>query len=134
MGSAGSIPYDEDGDLTDNANPGVIKRIPIEVPSRHRGTFGGALRSVGSFGLGGRSRAKGVSLRSAMSMDLDASEVDKVRRDFEMYKISKQNERSDLVKKEKKLESENRRLRAELQVCANPEGSGVYFTKLKNHL
>ena len=58
----------------------------------------------------------GVSLRSAMSVDMDSSEVDKVRREFEMYKIGKQNEMSDLIKKEKKLESENRRLRAELQV------------------
>ncbi len=110
MGTGGSIPYDEDGDITDN-NPGVIKRIPIEVPARHRGTF---LRSVGSFGIS--RKGKGISLRSAMSMDLDSSEVDKIRRDFEMFKISKGNEMSDLVKKEKKLESENRRLRAELQV------------------
>ena len=114
MGTSGSIPFDDDGDITDKDKPGVIKRIPIEVPSRHRGTF---LRSVGSFGLG--RRGKGVSLRSAMSMDLDSSEVDKIRRDFEMFKISKQNEMSDLVKKEKKLESENRRLRAELQASFN---------------
>ena len=51
-----------------------------------------------------------------MSVDMDSSEVDKIRREFEMYKIGKQNEMSDLIKKEKKLESENRRLRAELQV------------------
>ncbi|XP_038047138.1 nephrocystin-3-like [Patiria miniata] len=108
MGTGSSFPNDEDADISDS-NPGVIKRIPIELKPRK--TLGGTLRSVGSFGR----RQKGVSLRSALSVDMDSSEVDKVRRDFEMYKIGKQNEMSDLIKKEKKLESENKRLRAELQ-------------------
>ncbi|XP_071791220.1 nephrocystin-3-like [Asterias amurensis] len=108
MGTGSSFQRDEDGDISDS-NPGVIKRIPIELKPRR--TLGGTLRSVGSFGR----RPKGVSLRSAMSVDMDSSEGDKIRREFEMYKIGKQNEMSDLIKKEKKLESENRRLRAELQ-------------------
>ncbi|XP_022107345.1 nephrocystin-3-like [Acanthaster planci] len=108
MGTGSSFPNDEDADMSDS-NPGVIKRIPIELKPRK--SLGGTLRSVGSFGR----RQKGVSLRSALSVDLDSSEVDKVRREFEMYKIGKQNEMSDLIKKEKKLESENKRLRAELQ-------------------
>ena len=57
-----------------------------------------------------------MSLRSSLSVELENTEVEKLRRDFEMFKIGKQNEMSDLLKKEKKLESENRRLRAELQV------------------
>ncbi|XP_041472246.1 nephrocystin-3-like isoform X2 [Lytechinus variegatus] len=105
MGTGSSFPNDGD----DDDQPGVIKRIPIEMKPRR--TLGSALRSVGSFGR----RPKGMSLRSSLSVELESTEVEKLRRDFEMFKIAKQNEMSDLLKKEKKLESENRRLRAELQ-------------------
>ncbi|XP_071510477.1 nephrocystin-3-like [Diadema antillarum] len=105
MGTGSSFPNDGD----DDDQPGVIKRIPIEMKPRR--TLGSALRSVGSFGR----RPKGMSLRSSLSVELESTEVEKLRRDFEMFKIGKQNEMSDLLKKEKKLESENRRLRAELQ-------------------
>ena len=106
MGTGSSFPNDGD----DDDQPGVIKRIPIEMKPRR--TLGNALRSVGSFGR----RPKGMSLRSSLSVEFESTEVEKLRRDFEMFKIAKQNEMSDLLKKEKKLESENRRLRAELQV------------------
>eukprot|EP00057_Strongylocentrotus_purpuratus_P034426 XP_795144.4 PREDICTED: nephrocystin-3 [Strongylocentrotus purpuratus] len=105
MGTGSSFPNDGD----DDDQPGVIKRIPIEMKPRR--TLGNALRSVGSFGR----RPKGMSLRSSLSVEFESTEVEKLRRDFEMFKIAKQNEMSDLLKKEKKLESENRRLRAELQ-------------------
>ncbi|XP_070569543.1 nephrocystin-3-like [Ptychodera flava] len=108
MGSGSSFMQEEECDIiSDN---GVIKRIPIEVKPRR------TLR--GSFRGGGRSfirRNKGASLRSALSVDLENTEVEKIRKEYEMLKISKQNETSDLQKKQQKLESENRRLRAELQ-------------------
>uniref|UniRef100_A0A2C9LVP2 Nephrocystin-3 n=1 Tax=Biomphalaria glabrata TaxID=6526 RepID=A0A2C9LVP2_BIOGL len=86
---------------------GVLKRIPIEI--KPRGKLG--LRSVGSLG---RSKPKGGSLRSALSMDLENPEVERIRKDFEMYRLNKDNEIANMQKKEKKLETENKRLRAEL--------------------
>ncbi|XP_071941741.1 nephrocystin-3-like [Antedon mediterranea] len=87
---------------------GVVTRIPIEVKPRRT-----LLPSVGSLTLG--RKGKGASMRSALSVELENTELDRIRRDFETYKYSKQTEVADLAKKEKKLESENRRLRAELQ-------------------
>ncbi|KAJ8019495.1 Nephrocystin-3 [Holothuria leucospilota] len=107
MGTGGSFPQKDEFDLSEE--PGVIKRIPIEMNPRR--TLGGALRSVGSLGR----RPRGVSLRSTFSMELDNVEVEKIRKEFEMYKISKQTEMGDSLKKVNKLENENRRLRAELQ-------------------
>ncbi|PIK40570.1 putative nephrocystin-3 [Apostichopus japonicus] len=107
MGSGSSFPQHDEFDLSDE--PGVVKRIPIEMNPRR--TFGGALRSVGSLGR----RPRGVSLRSTFSVELDNTEVEKIRKEFEMYKISKQAEMGDSLKKVNKLENENRRLRAELQ-------------------
>ncbi|CAL1539739.1 unnamed protein product [Lymnaea stagnalis] len=86
---------------------GVLKRIPIEI--KPRGKLG--LRSVGSLG---RSKPKGGSLRSALSMDLENPEVERIRKDFEMYRLNKDNETANMQKKEQKLETENKRLRAEL--------------------
>lgn len=108
MGTGSSFPQKDEFDLSEE--PGVIKRIPIEMNPRR--TLGGALRSVGSLGR----RPRGVSLRSTFSMELDNVEVEKIRKEFEMYKISKQTEMGDSLKKVNKLENENRRLRAELQV------------------
>ena len=89
---------------------GVVKHIPIEV--KPRGRLG--LKS------GGRSMSKpkgSSSLRSALSVDVSENpEVDRVLKEFDMYKLNKENEISNMVKKEKKLETENRKLRAELQV------------------
>ncbi|GFS01018.1 nephrocystin-3 [Elysia marginata] len=99
---------DEDilGSDLEGAN-GVLKRIPIEI--KPRGKLG--LRSVGSLG---RSKPKGGSLRSALSMDLENPEVERIRKDFEMYRLNRDNEMANCHKKERKLETENKRLRAEL--------------------
>ncbi|XP_077997174.1 nephrocystin-3-like [Glandiceps talaboti] len=109
MGTGSSFEQEEDCDIiSDN---GVIKRIPIEVKPRR--TLGGSFRQGGRSFIGRRN--KGASLRSALSVDLENTEVEKIRKEYEMYKIGKQNEMGDLLKKQQKLESENRRVRAELQ-------------------
>ena len=41
--------------------------------------------------------------------------MERIRKEFEMYRLNKENEIANMQKKEKKLETENRRLRAELQ-------------------
>lgn len=74
-----------------------------------RGKLG--LRSVSSFG--NKKKQVGGSLRSALSIDLDP-EVEKIRRDFEMYRLNKENEMASIKKTAERLETENRRLRGEL--------------------
>ena len=111
MGTGGSLLHHNDEDdvlgvYEYESSDGVIKSIPVEV--KPRGRLG--LRSVKSFG-----KPKGGSLRSALSVDLENPEVEKIRRDFEMYRLNKENEVANMEKKVLKFETENRRLRAELQ-------------------
>ena len=111
MGAGGSFmrSHDDDdilGSDLDGAGHGVIKRIPIEM--KPRGKLG--LRSVGSVGR----KPKGGSLRSALSVDLENPEVERIKKDFEMYRLNKENDIANMQKKEQKLETENKRLRAEL--------------------
>ena len=47
-------------------------------------------------------------------MDLENPEVERIRKDFEMYRLNTDNEMANCQKKERKLETENKRLRAEL--------------------
>ena len=56
-------------------------------------------------------------LVQALSVDLEDPEVTRIRRDFEMYKMNKDNELQNNQKKLQIVEMENRKLRAELQVC-----------------
>ncbi|PVD37428.1 hypothetical protein C0Q70_00018 [Pomacea canaliculata] len=111
MGAGGSFMRSQDdddilgSDLEGNGH-GVIKRIPIEM--KPRGKLG--LRSVGSLGR----KPKGGSLRSALSVDLENPEVERIKKDFEMYRLNKENDIANMQKKEQKLEMENKRLRAEL--------------------
>lgn len=103
----------EDDDMLDVDSHGVgeLKHIPIEIKPRGRlGQFG--LRSVGSLG---KKQPKGGSLQSALSFDLENPEVERIRRDFEMFRKNKDNELANLQKKEQKLEAESKRLRAELK-------------------
>ncbi|XP_076448503.1 nephrocystin-3-like isoform X2 [Babylonia areolata] len=111
MGAGGSFmrSHDDDdilGSDLDGTGHGVIKRIPIEM--KPRGKLG--LRSVGSLGR----KPKGGSLRSALSVDLENPEVERIKKDFEMYRLNKENDIANMQKKEQKLETENKRLRAEL--------------------
>ena len=109
MGTGGSFLRhndEDDGVYEYEGSDGVIKRIPIEV--KPRGRIG--LRSVKSV-----AKPKSGSLRSALSVDLENAEVEKIRRDFEMYRLNKENDLANMQKKVQKFETENRRLRAELQ-------------------
>lgn len=102
---------------------GVMKNIPVEfsAPQRKSVSLANSLRSVGSFGRKKSSGSKGKvitkssSLRSALSFDFD-SEVDKLRKEYEVFRFSKQAEVAELQVAKQKLQSENRRLRGELKV------------------
>jgi nephrocystin-3 len=83
MGTGGSFlhnPEDDDilGKDLDGSSRGVIKRIPIEI--RPRGRLG--LKS------GSSRKPKGGSLSSALSVEIENTEVEKIRKEFEMYRYS----------------------------------------------
>ncbi|KAK3083411.1 hypothetical protein FSP39_021957 [Pinctada imbricata] len=105
----------ESGNDLDGSSHGVIKRIPVEIKPRGK---------LGILSQGSRKDKKiGGSLRSALSVDLENPEVEKIRKEFEMYRLNKENDITDMKKKETRLQMENKRLRAELLVlqktCTN---------------
>ncbi|XP_061410633.1 nephrocystin-3 [Lethenteron reissneri] len=98
------------------APPGLASRgcteIPIEMKPRQKLVPNARLRSVGS-----ARRFKGASFRSVTSVvDLElAPELERLRKEYEIFRVTKSNEVADMKRKEEKLDSENKRLRAELQ-------------------
>ncbi|XP_034718379.1 nephrocystin-3 [Etheostoma cragini] len=86
---------------------GEACEIPVEVKPKAR-----LLRS--SFRRG--PRVIGASFKSTGSVDLEyAAEYERLRKEYEIFRVSKNNEISSMQKKESKLDEENKRLRAELQ-------------------
>jgi len=57
-------------------------------------------------------------MRSALSVDLEHPDVERIRKEFELFRLNKENEAANAKKKEAKLETENRKLRVELQVSS----------------
>lgn len=87
---------------------GEACEIPVEVKPKAR-----LLRS--SFRRG--PRVIGASFKSTGSVDLEyAAEYERLRKEYEIFRVSKNNEILSMQKKEAKLDEENKRLRAELQV------------------
>ncbi|XP_075241211.1 nephrocystin-3-like [Convolutriloba macropyga] len=142
MGSAGSFPKDEADDINSfrrrnliNSSRGIEQQIPVEVKPRKRlgksrpqANQTTSVQSLSnSFTHNGqgpssilKKKTTGASLRSVLSndtvLDLENNvELEKMRREFDNFKLSKQNEIVDMQKREKKLESENKRLRGEVQ-------------------
>uniref|UniRef100_A0A671KIL4 Nephrocystin-3 n=1 Tax=Sinocyclocheilus anshuiensis TaxID=1608454 RepID=A0A671KIL4_9TELE len=86
---------------------GEACEIPVEVKPKAR-----LLRS--SFRRG--PRVIGASFKSTGSVELEyAAEYERLRKDYEIFRVSKNNEIASMQKKEAKLDEENKRLRAELQ-------------------
>ncbi|XP_057680349.1 nephrocystin-3 [Corythoichthys intestinalis] len=86
---------------------GEACEIPVEVKPKAR-----LLRS--SFRRG--PRVIGASFKSTGSVDLEyAAEYERLRKEYEIFRVSKNNEITSMQKKEAKLDEENKRLRAELQ-------------------
>eukprot|EP00058_Branchiostoma_floridae_P020647 XP_002606137.1 hypothetical protein BRAFLDRAFT_88048 [Branchiostoma floridae] len=109
MGTSSSLLRSRESleELTDGVYLDGNLDIPNEVKPRHA-----LLRSVGSFGR----RMKGASFRSNASVDLmENPEAERIRKEYEMFRYSKQSEIQDMQKKMEKLENENKRLRGELQ-------------------
>lgn len=109
MGTASSLV--SPGDVIEDgygAEGGEACEIPVEVKPKAR-----LVRS--SFRRG--PRVIGASFKSTGSVELEyAAEYERLRKDYEIFRVSKNNEIAAMQKKEAKLDEENKRLRAELQV------------------
>lgn len=57
-----------------------------------------------------------MCFRSALSIDLENPEVERIRREYEIYRLNTENEVQNMTREKQKLENDNRRLRAELTV------------------
>ncbi|XP_048121940.1 nephrocystin-3 isoform X4 [Alosa alosa] len=108
MGTASSLV--SPGEVIEDAyggEGGEACEIPVEVKPKAR-----LLRS--SFRRG--PRVIGASFKSTGSVDLEyTAEYERLRKDYDIFRVSKNNEIASMQKKEAKLDEENKRLRAELQ-------------------
>ncbi|CAL8312603.1 unnamed protein product [Merluccius merluccius] len=110
MGTASSLvsPGEVIEDGYGGEDGGEACEIPVEVKPKAR-----LLRS--SFRRGPRVIG-GASFKSTGSVDLEyAAEYERLRKEYEIFRVSKNNEIASMQKKEAKLDEENKRLRAELQ-------------------
>ena len=108
MGTGVSLRNNDEEDAGDYSNePGVTKRIPVEI--KPRGKLG--LRaSLSSFAK----KQKNGSTQSALSDEGLHPGVVQMKKDFDMLKLTKDNELASVVKSLEKTETEYKRLRSEL--------------------
>ncbi|XP_053546828.1 nephrocystin-3 [Bombina bombina] len=106
MGTASSL-VNPGEVIEDTYGGGEACEIPVEVKPKAR-----LLRS--SFRRG--PRVIGASFKSTASVDLEyAAEYERLKKEYEIFRVSKNNEIASMQKKEIKIDEENKRLRAELQ-------------------
>ncbi|XP_020367209.2 nephrocystin-3 isoform X1 [Rhincodon typus] len=107
MGTASSLIGPNEVIEDTDGGGGEACEIPVEFKPKAR-----LLRS--SFRRG--PRVIGASFKSTASVDLEcAAEYERLKKEYEIFRVSKNNEIASMQKKETKLDKENKRLRAELQ-------------------
>lgn len=119
MGTASSLvsPAGGVGEvIEDTYGGGEACEIPVEVKPKAR-LLRGSLRRVGASRPGGLIGASFKSTASVQELECVA-EYERLKKEYEIFRVSKNNEVASMVKKEAKLDRENKRLRAELQVFA----------------
>ena len=94
-------------------------RVPVDYPSKQRRPLSISLKSIGSFRIrkskGNDRIRKTTSLQSAVSVRLDP-ETEKLRKDFDQYKLERESDIEMLTKQCEVTMNENRRLRGELKM------------------
>lgn len=94
---------------------GEACEIPVEVKPKAR-LLRSSFRRVGTTSRpGGLIGASFKSTASVQELECVA-EYERLKKEYEIFRISKNNEVASMMKKEAKLDKENKRLRAELQV------------------
>ncbi|XP_062926135.1 nephrocystin-3 isoform X2 [Mobula hypostoma] len=106
MGTASSLVGPNEV-IEDTDGGGEACEIPVEVKPKAK-----LLRS--SFRRG--PRVIGASFKSTASVDFEyAAEYERLKKEYDIFRVSKNNEITSMQKRESKLDKENKRLRAELQ-------------------
>ncbi|KAF6036734.1 NPHP3 [Bugula neritina] len=93
-GSQGGLDEDDLNDV--DAFHASVLMVPDEV--KPRGRIG--LRSGNSHN---KKTLKSGSMQSALSMDMENPEAERIRREFEMYRKNKENEMANIQKSEKEI-------------------------------
>lgn len=119
MGTASSLvsPAGAVGEVIEDTYEGTggeACEIPVEVKPKAR-LLRSSFRRVGTSRPGGLIGASFKSTASVQELECVA-EYERLKKDYEIFRISKNNEVTSMMKKEAKLDKENKRLRAELQV------------------
>ncbi|XP_042662317.1 nephrocystin-3 isoform X2 [Tyto alba] len=110
---AGGVGVGEVIEDTYGGGGGEACEIPVEVKPKAR-LLRGSLRRVGASRPGGLIGASFKSTASVQELECVA-EYERLKKEYEIFRVSKNNEVASMVKKEAKLDRENKRLRAELQ-------------------
>nr|XP_003222256.1 PREDICTED: nephrocystin-3 [Anolis carolinensis] len=118
MGTASSLvsPVGTVGEVIEDTyegGGGEACEIPVEVKPKAR-LLRSSFRRVGTSRPGGLIGASFKSTASVQELECMA-EYERLRKEYEIFRISKNNEVASMMKKEAKLDKENKRLRAELQ-------------------
>ncbi|XP_066483687.1 nephrocystin-3 [Tiliqua scincoides] len=118
MGTASSLvsPAGAVGEVIEDTYEGTggeACEIPVEVKPKAR-LLRSSFRRVGTSRPGGLIGASFKSTASVQELECVA-EYERLKKDYEIFRISKNNEVASMMKKEAKLDKENKRLRAELQ-------------------
>ncbi|KAM3820765.1 nephrocystin-3 [Vipera latastei] len=118
MGSASSLvnPVVTVGEVIEDpyeGGGGEACEIPVEVKPKAR-LLRSSFRRVGASRPGGLIGASFKSTASVQELECMA-EYERLKKEYEIFRISKNNEVAAMMKKEAKLDKENKRLRAELQ-------------------
>ncbi|XP_060104862.1 nephrocystin-3 [Heteronotia binoei] len=118
MGTASSLvnPVGTVGEVIEDTcegGGGEACEIPVEVKPKAR-LLRSSFRRVGTSRPGGLIGASFKSTASVQELECVA-EYERLKKEYEIFRISKNNEVASMMKKEAKLDKENKRLRAELQ-------------------
>ncbi|EDL77368.1 rCG25531 [Rattus norvegicus] len=128
MGTASSLVSPAGGEVIEDtygAGGGEACEIPVEVKPKARllrssfrrgaGAGPGSLpRAAGAGGLLGASFKSTGS--SVPELEYAAAEFERLKKEYEIFRVSKNQELLSMGRREAKLDTENKRLRAELQV------------------
>jgi hypothetical protein len=133
MGTASSLVSPTGGEVIEDtygAGGGEACEIPVEVKPKARLLRSSFRRGAGA-GPGSLPRAAGgggllgASFKSTGSsvpeLEYAAAEFERLKKEYEIFRVSKNQELLSMGRREAKLDTENKRLRAELQVTRDRE-------------
>ncbi|XP_036862009.2 nephrocystin-3 isoform X1 [Manis javanica] len=130
MGTASSLVSPAGGEVIEDtygAGGGEACEIPVEVKPKARLLRSSFRRGAGAAGAGpgalsrgaGGGGLLGASFKSTGSsvpeLEYAAAEYDRLKKEYEIFRVSKNQELLSMGRREAKLDTENKRLRAELQ-------------------